>query len=80
MLDLRELTVIDRSGVHAVVDASIRARRAGRRVVLMHVAPQIERMLAHAGSSQVVEIADLHLVDSPVRRPSLPPAGGDRAA
>jgi anti-anti-sigma factor len=79
VLDLRDLTLIDWSGVHAVVDASLRARRAGRRVVLMHVAPQVERMLAHSGSSEVVEIGDLHLVDSPVRA-SLPPAGGDRAA
>lgn len=79
VLDLRELTFLDWSGVHAVVDASIRARRAGRRVVLMHGAPHVKRMFAQAGSSEHVEIADLHLVEPSVRR-NLPPAGGDRAA
>jgi anti-anti-sigma factor len=79
VLDLRELTFLDWSGVHAVVEASIRARRAGRRVVLMHGAPQVKRMFAQAGSSEHVEVADLHLVEPSVRT-SLPPAGGDRAA
>ena len=79
VLDLRELTSIDWSGVHAVVDASIRARKAGRRLVVMHVAPQVKHMFAQAGSSGDVEIADLHLVQPPVQA-SPPPAGGDRAA
>ena len=79
VLDLRELTFLDWSGVHAVVDASIRARRAGRRVVLMHGAPQVKRMFAQAGRSEHVELADLHLVEPSVHT-NLPPAGGDRAA
>src|ERR1044072_7659036 len=34
VLRLRELAFIDNSGVHAIVDASVRARRAGRRMLL----------------------------------------------
>ena len=79
VLDLRELTFMDWSGVQAVVDASARARKAGRRLVVMHVAPQVKRMFVDAGSSEVVEIADLHLVGSPLQT-MLPPAGGDCAA
>ena len=36
VLDLRELTFIDSSGVHAIVSAGIRARKGGRRLVLVH--------------------------------------------
>ena len=79
VLDLRELTSVDRSGVHAIVDAGNTARKAGRRLVVMHAAPQVRRMFAQAGSSEDVEIADLHLVAPLVQR-SLPPAGGDWAA
>jgi anti-anti-sigma factor len=79
VLDLRELTFLDWSGVHAVVDASIRARSAGRRLVLMHGAPQVKRMFAQTWSSEHVEVADLHLVEPSIHR-NLPPAGGDRAA
>ncbi len=78
-LDLRELTFMDWSGVHAVVDASLRARKAGRRLVVMHVAPHVKRMFVQVGSSEDVEIADLHLVAPPVHT-YLPPAGGDCAA
>ena len=79
VLDLRELTFMDWSGVHAVVQASRRARRAGRRLVVMHVAPHVKRMFVETGSSEDVEIADLHLVEPPVGM-DLPPAGGDWAA
>jgi anti-anti-sigma regulatory factor len=70
---------MDWSGVHAIVDASLHARKTGRRLVVMHVTPQVRRMLAEAGSSEDVEIADLHLVAPPVQT-YLPPAGGDCAA
>ena len=37
VLDLRELQLIDSSGVHVIVNASIRARRLGGRLVLLRV-------------------------------------------
>jgi anti-anti-sigma factor len=37
VLDLRELVLMDRTGVHVIVNASIRARRLGGRLVLLRV-------------------------------------------
>jgi anti-anti-sigma factor len=37
VLDLRELQVMDSSGVHVIVNASIRARRLGGQLVLLRV-------------------------------------------
>ena len=79
VLDLRELTLMDWSGVQAVFDAGARARREGRRLLVMHVAPQVERMFAEAGISEAVEIANLHLVESPIQV-TPPPSGGNCAA
>jgi anti-anti-sigma factor len=59
MLDLRELTFLDSCGVHVIVYASIRARRAGRRLVLVRGCSQVERVLALTGASEVLESVDL---------------------
>jgi anti-anti-sigma factor len=56
VLDLRELAFIDAAGVRTIVDASIRARQAGRRVVLLRGLPNIDRMFTLAGSSGDIEI------------------------
>jgi anti-anti-sigma factor len=37
VLDLRELQLMDSSGVHVIVNASIRARRLGGRLVLLRI-------------------------------------------
>jgi anti-anti-sigma factor len=39
VLDLRDLELMDGSGVHVIVNASIRARRLGGRLVLLRVGP-----------------------------------------
>jgi anti-anti-sigma factor len=39
VLDLRELQLMDSSGVHVIVNASIRARRLGGRLVLLRLGP-----------------------------------------
>ena len=59
LLDLRELTFMDSAGVHTIVNASIDARRLGRRVVLLRGPPNVDRMFALTGSSDAVEIGDL---------------------
>jgi anti-anti-sigma factor len=59
VLDLRELTFIDSCGVHAIVAASNRARRAGRRLVLLRGPPAVDRMLTPTGYSDQLEIGDL---------------------
>jgi anti-anti-sigma factor len=66
VLDLRELTFIDSSGVHAIVGAGIRARRAGRRLVLVHVPSHVDRMLRLTGTAHQVEIGDVDPVAPPV--------------
>jgi anti-sigma B factor antagonist len=59
VLDLRELSFIDSSGVHAIVNASSRVRRAGRRLVLLRGPPCVDRLFTLTGSSDKLEIYDL---------------------
>jgi anti-anti-sigma factor len=66
VLDLRELAFIDGCGVHAIIRAGICARRAGRRLVLVRVPANVNRMLALTGSSDQVEIGDVGPVAPPV--------------
>jgi anti-sigma B factor antagonist len=65
VLDLRELASIDSCGMHAIISAGIRARQAGRRLVLMRVPANVDRMLTLTGSSDQVEIGDADLVAPP---------------
>jgi anti-anti-sigma factor len=67
VLDLRELEFIDSSGVHAIVDASIRARRAGNRMLLLHGRPGVDRVFTLTESSPDVVDADIHPVEPSVR-------------
>jgi anti-sigma B factor antagonist len=67
VLDLRELTFISGSGVHAIVNASIRARQAGRRLVLLRGPASVDRMFTVTGSSDVVEIGDVDPVETPAQ-------------
>jgi anti-anti-sigma factor len=59
LLDLREVTFMDSCGVHLIVSASIRARRAGRRLVLVRGRSQVARILALTGASEDVESVEL---------------------
>jgi anti-anti-sigma factor len=55
VLDLRELAFMDSSGVHAIVNASARARQLGRRLVLLRGPPDVDRVFGLTGSSADVE-------------------------
>ena len=57
-LDLRELTFTDSCGVRVIVSASIRADRAGRRLVLVRGPSQVDRMFALT-ASDALEVVDL---------------------
>jgi len=65
VLDLRELTFIDSASVHAIVAASLSARNAGRRLVIVRGRPDIYRMFALTGSIAYVDIGDLEPVQPP---------------
>ena len=67
VLDLRELAFIDSSGVHAIVDASVRAGKAGRRLVLLRGPPNVDRMFMLSGSSGELTIGDLDAAEPPVK-------------
>jgi anti-anti-sigma factor len=59
VLDLRDLTFIDSSGVRAVSDAADHARRDGHALMLVRGPAQIDRVFALTGASAHVSIFDL---------------------
>jgi anti-anti-sigma factor len=58
VLDLRELAFIDSCGVRAIVNASVRAREVGRRLVALRGPPNVDRMFALTGTADDVEIGE----------------------
>ena len=70
VLDLRELTFMDSTGIHVVIEADSQARRAGRRLVLVRGPAQVDRLLELVGLTDRLEIIDLE--------PGLVPSGAVR--
>jgi anti-anti-sigma factor len=66
VLDLRELEFIDSSGAHAIIDETLRAREAARRLVILRGRPNVDRMLALVGCSHDLEIGDIDQVEPSV--------------
>ena len=60
VLDLRELSFMDSSGLHVIIDATDRQREAGGKLVLVRGPRQIDRLFMLAGLNDVVELIDLH--------------------
>lgn len=58
VLDLNELTFMDVLGLHAIIDATARAQRLGRRLVLLCGPPAVQRVFALTGTSAAVEFRD----------------------
>ena len=65
VLDLRELTFMDSAGLHIIVEANIRARRDGRRLLLVRGGAQVRRLFVLAGAGDDVEILDLYDAEEP---------------
>jgi anti-anti-sigma factor len=63
VLDLRELVFMDSAGVHAIVDASSRARRVGRRLLVLRGPANVDRLFALTGNADHVEVGDLGSLD-----------------
>lgn len=58
VLDLRKLDFMDSAGVHVIVDAAERARREGRRLVVLRGPARVDRVFMLTGTADVVEISD----------------------
>ncbi len=67
VLDLRELTFIDCTGIHSVVAASNRARQADGQLVLVRGPSHVDRVFTLTGTSDALEIVDLDAVSPPVQ-------------
>jgi anti-sigma B factor antagonist len=66
VLDLRELAFMDSTGVHAIVNAGIRARQGARRLLVLRGPPHVDRAFTLAGRRDDVEIHGLDPLDPPV--------------
>jgi anti-anti-sigma factor len=55
VVDMRELAFMDSCGVHAIVNASARARQRGRRLVVLRGPPAVDRVFSLTGSAGDVD-------------------------
>ena len=58
MLDLRELTFMDTTVLHALVQARDRATRNGRRLILVGARPSVRRLFELAGTESLLDDHD----------------------
>jgi anti-sigma B factor antagonist len=58
LLDLRGLTFIDSSGLHALVRASERARTSGHRLILIGTRPSARRLFELTGTEHMLDDQD----------------------
>jgi anti-anti-sigma factor len=58
VLDLNDLTFMDVLGLHAIIDATARAQRLGRRLVLLCGPPAVQRVFTLTGTAAAVEFHD----------------------
>jgi anti-anti-sigma factor len=59
VLDLRDVTFMDSSGIHVILDATAEARRAGGRLVHVRGPAHVDRALTLTGAATQVLIFDL---------------------
>jgi len=69
VLDLRQLTFMDPSSVQVIVDASVRAQRVKRRLILVRGPSQVDRVFTLTGAAKLLEIGDLDPVEPPAHVP-----------
>jgi len=67
VIDLRELSFVDSYGVHAIVTASVAARRVGHRLVLLRGRPSVDRVFALTGLCDELEVGDIRPAEPPVQ-------------
>ena len=59
IIDLRALTFIDSTGLHAIIATDHRARKTGHRVVLIRGSGQVDRLFELVGLTDRLKIVDL---------------------
>ena len=67
VVDMREVAFMDSCGVHAIVNASARARQRGRRLVVLRGPPDVDRVFSLTGNSGDVENGDVEPVEPSVQ-------------
>lgn len=65
-IDVRALTFIDSTGLHAIIDADARAHQTGHRLVLIRGSAQINRLFQVVGLTDRLKIVDLSPDATPV--------------
>jgi anti-sigma B factor antagonist len=65
VLDLREMTFIDSSALHVIVNANARAKRSDGRSIVVRGARQFDRLISVTGLCKQLEIVDLEPGDPP---------------
>jgi anti-anti-sigma factor len=65
VLDLRELTFIESSGVHVILEAAARVRRGEGRLILVRGPPDVDRALTLTSVPKQVLILDLQPSEAP---------------
>jgi anti-sigma B factor antagonist len=68
VLDLRELTFMDCGGMRVIVNASVRARQAGCRLVIVRGPSLVDRVFKLTAAAAALEIIDLYAADPPVQK------------
>jgi anti-anti-sigma factor len=67
VLDLRELTFIESTGVHVILEAAARVRRGDGRLILVRGTAQVDLALTLTDVPSHVLIVDLHPSEAPAR-------------
>lgn len=67
VLDLRELTFIESTGVHVILDAAANVRPGKGRLIVVRGPAHVDRALNLTGASSQVLIVDLDPHEAPVR-------------
>jgi anti-anti-sigma factor len=65
VLDLRELTFMDSTGIHAILDAATDARQTAGRLILVRGPAPVDRILTLTHVCEEVEIFDLDPAEPP---------------
>ena len=68
LMDLREMSFMDSTGLHVLVNASLRARAQAGHLVLSGVSAQLTSLLDVTGTREHVDLLETHLPDDPRSR------------